>query len=585
MSAEEGQRKIAAILAADVAGYSRLMSDDERATVRTLTEYRDIFTGLVEARQGRIVDTAGDSVLATFDSVVEAVEAAVEVQRELAERNEKLPDHRRMHFRIGVNLGDIIVRDDGTIYGDGVNVAARLEGLAEPDGVVVSDDAYRQVRDKLDVGFADLGDHEVKNIARPVRAYRVDTATEASSAETEAPELPSRPSIAVLPFQNMSGDPEQDYFADGIAEDLITGLSRLRWLFVVARNSTFTYKGQAVDIKQVGRELGVRYVVEGSVRRGGNRVRISVQLIDATTGNHVWAERYDRALDDLFAVQDEITETVVATIEPEISAVERDRARRKPPAGLDAWEAYQRGMWHVYQFTEEDNLAARQLFRQAIKFDPEFAAACAALSYAHMLGKLLGFSGSDLNLSLEMGLQAVRLDGRDAITHYALGRALTEFGRHDDAVGELQIAVSLNPSLAAAHYGLGWAYYMSDRFEESVSALALAERFSPRDPIRWAVESVRAQSLFFIGDNDAALAEARKAARHANAGLWAHVILAATLGKSGNMPEARSALDVAHSIHPGFSAATIRELLDFSNPDRAEQLIAVLKEIGLPDGA
>ena len=309
----------------------------------------------VAGHGGRIVDTAGDSVLAVFPSAIGAVEAAIAIQQDLASSNEPLPEDRRMRFRIGVNLGDVIEKDDGSIYGSGVNVAARLEGLAEPGGVTISEDIFRQVEGKIDLGFEDIGEHEVKNIARPVRAYRVglDIGKAQPRSET-ATTAPERPSIAVLAFENLSGDPEQEYFADGIAEDLITELSRLRWLMVTARNSTFTYKGRAVDVRQVGRDLGVRYVVEGSVRKGGNRVRITAQLIDAATGNHIWAERYDRDLSDIFALQDEITETLVATLQAEVGEVERERAHRKPPDNLDAWEFYQRGMWHLWQINAKE---------------------------------------------------------------------------------------------------------------------------------------------------------------------------------------------------------------------------------------
>ena len=315
----EAKRRLAAILSADAAGYSRLMGDDERATMDTLNAYRDAFRKYISDHEGRVVDTAGDSVLAVFDSVVETVQCAVEVQGDLEGRNLDLPEDRRMLFRIGVNLGDVFEQDDGTIYGDGVNVAARLESLAEPGGINISGTAFDQVDGKLDLGFEYLGEKEVKNIAKPVRVYRADldvgeTRPRSAAATTE----PERPSIAVLAFENLSRDPDQEFFADGIAEDLITELSRLRWLLVTARNTTFTYKGRAVDVKQVGRDLGVRYVVEGSVRKGGERVRITAQLVDAVTGNHIWAERYDRDLSDIFALQDEITETLVAALQVEV---------------------------------------------------------------------------------------------------------------------------------------------------------------------------------------------------------------------------------------------------------------------------
>ncbi len=374
-------QRLAAILAADVAGYTALMQDDERATVETLDEYRAVFREHVPAQGGRVVDTAGDSVLASFPSAIGAVRAAIRIQDELESRNRNLTEDRRMRFRIGVNLGDVIEKDDGTVYGDGVNIAARLEALAEPGGISVSGSVYDSVEGKIDVSLEFAGEHEVKNVARPLRAYRVVTES-AKPTATEAPlALPDKPSIAVLPFNNLSDDTDQEYFADGIAEDLITELSRLRWLLVTARNSTFSYKGQSPDVREVGHDLGVRYVVEGSVRKGGERVRITAQLIDAATGNHIWAERYDRDLADTFALQDEITETLVATLQGEVGEFERERAHRKPPESLDAWDSYQRGMWHLWRFNATDLAEARRLFQRAADQDPNFAQAFAALGY------------------------------------------------------------------------------------------------------------------------------------------------------------------------------------------------------------
>ena len=414
----EAKRKLAAILAADVVGYSRLMGDDERATVAALNASREIFRTRVNEHDGRVVDTAGDSVLATFDSVVEAVQCANEVQTALGAQNQDLPDDRRMAFRIGINLGDVIEQDDGTIYGDGVNVAARLEGLAESGGIAVSEDAYRQVDGKTELGFDDIGEHEVKNIARPVRAYRVIENEDVELASPSKARASERPSIAVLAFENLSGDPEQEYFADGIAEDLITELSRLRWLLVTARNSTFTYKGSAVDVKQVGLDLGVRYVVEGSVRKGGERVRITAQLIDAATGNHIWAERYDRELSDIFALQDEISETLVAAMQQEVGEFERERAHRKPPGSLDAWESYQRGMWHLWRINAEDVAEARRLFQRAADLDPNFALAVAAWGYTlvvEVVRSYADFPLENLDQAMRLANQAVALDDKEAI--------------------------------------------------------------------------------------------------------------------------------------------------------------------------
>src|SRR5512143_1763360 len=333
------KRRLAAIPAADIASYSRLMGEDEAATVRDLKGHQAVILPLVGRHSGRIIDTAGDGILAEFPSVIGAIECAVEIQSVMAARNANVAEHRRMRFRIGINLGDVI-HDETRIYGDGINVAARLEALAEPAGVLVSGAVHDQVRDRLGLAFEDLGERELKNIARPVHVYRVRMSAESQAALSAGAglPLPDKPSIAVLPFPNMSGDPEQGYFADGIAEDIITGLSRLRWLFVIARNSSFTYKDRAVDVKRVSRELGVRYVLEGSVRKGGNRVRITAQLIDAATGNHIWADHYDGELTDVFALQDEITKKAVAAIEPNLLEAEGIRSQGRSPEDLGAWD-------------------------------------------------------------------------------------------------------------------------------------------------------------------------------------------------------------------------------------------------------
>src|SRR5437667_5235695 len=379
------QRRLAAILAADVAGYSRLMGADEEGTLAALKELRrDLADPKIKEHRGRIVKTTGDGLLVEFASVVDAVRCAVEVQREMAARSAGVPEGRRIQFRIGINLGDII-KDGRDIYGDGVNVAARLEALAEPGGICVNRVVRDQVRDKLDIPFEDAGEQRVKNIARPLRVYRVrpgQVSGEAMSAAQPPLALPDKPSVAVLPFTNMSGDPEQEFFSDGIAEDIITALSRYPSLFVIDRNSCFTYKGRSVDVKQVGRELGVRYVLEGSVRRAGNRIRVTAQLVEAESGKHVWAERYDRDLADIFALQDEIAQAVTIAIAPAIADAELHRAVRKPPGSLDAWAAYQRGLWHQSNASTEDNALAQRFFQQAIDLDPTFSAAYVGLAIA-----------------------------------------------------------------------------------------------------------------------------------------------------------------------------------------------------------
>jgi len=345
-------RRLAAIFAADVVGYSRLIRADEEGTIAALKSLRaDLIDPRIAQYNGRIVKLMGDGILVEFASVVDAVRAAAETQQAVARRNAELPEEKRIEFRIGINAGDVVI-DGDDIHGDGVNVAARLEGLADAGGFCISESVHDQVRDRLDLPFEDMGEQTVKNIDRPIRVWRwLEAARPGSTVTGSKPlPLPDKPSIAVLPFTNLSGDPEQEYVADGITEDLITALSKIRWFFVIARNSTFTYKGHAIEVRQVSRELGVRYVLEGSIRKSSDRVRISAQLIDATTGRHVWAEHYDREIEDIFELQDEMTQTIVAAVEPELGAFERERALRKPPQSLDAWETYQRGLWHMWSF-------------------------------------------------------------------------------------------------------------------------------------------------------------------------------------------------------------------------------------------
>ncbi len=469
---EETVRKLAAIFAADVEGYSRLMGQDEVGTLRRLTACRVVLHELISAHRGRIFGSAGDSVIADFASAVDAVQCAVAVQEALAKEEQ-------MRFRIGVHVGDVIVQGDN-LFGDGVNIAARLEALAEPGGICVSGTVRDQIGTKLPVVFTDLGEQQVKNIAQPLRAYRIGSASGAAVTVPSLP-LPDKPSVAVLAFTNMSGDPEQEFVADGIAEDIITALSRYPSLFVIARNSSFTYKARAVDLKQVGRELGVRYVLEGSVRRAANRIRVTAQLVEAETGKHVWADRYDRDLTDIFALQDEITEAVTIAIAPVIADAERQRAMRKPPGSLDAWAAYQRGLWHFGKFSADDNLAAQKFFQQAIDLDPNFAGGYSGLAWAlrHEVQvqrhATLGVLGRDMakNLTAAEALarRAVALDGNDAEARARLGQILMARGVYQDALAEIERALTISPNLASAHGVLGAVLMWSGRPKEGRVAL------------------------------------------------------------------------------------------------------------------
>jgi adenylate cyclase len=552
--AKTTKRRLAAVVSADAVGYSRLMSENEDATIEALGEAREVFRGHIASHEGRVVDTAGDSVLAVFDSVVEALRSAVEIQDELRRRNDSVPAARSMSFRIGVNVGDLVEQSDGTVYGDGVNIAARLQALAEPGGICVSELACTQSRNKLEARFEFLGEQQVKNIPEPVRAYRLLPRDRGTTAEPSP--LSSKPSIAVLPFDNMSADPEQEYFSDGITEDLITALSRTRWLFVVARNSTFTYKGKAVDVKQVARELGVRYVLEGSVRKGAGRVRITAQLIDATTGSHVWAERYDRELADVFAVQDEITETIATAIEPELAHFERERARRKPPENLDAWDLYQRGLWHIWQFTPRDNEEAQRLLERATSLDTTFAPFFSALALCRFQDHAFMFHPTNENVlgeAFEAARRAVALDDKDAMGHAVLGRIYTARGEHASSIAELEIALRLNPSLSWAHYGLGMALVFTGRAEEGIREVDWAERLSPHDPNVWLFEMVRAWGWMSLGDFERAREQAERSVRRPMAAFPAWGTLASTLAHLRRIDEARSAFAKTRELQADFS--------------------------------
>ncbi len=587
MSEEGVERKLTTIFAADVVGYSRLMGEDEAGTLARLKSLRkELVQPKIAGGRGRIVKLMGDGLLAEFPSVVEAVRCAVDIQQGMTAREPDLPEERRIRLRIGVNLGDIIV-EGSDIYGDGVNVAARLEGLAEPGGICVSGKVYEEVRNKLPAAFEDLGEQEVKNIREPVRVYRwTEAAADPSPGMAGALPLPDKPSIAVLPFTNMSDEPEQEYFADGVAEDIITGLSRIRWFFVIARNSSFTYKGTAVDVKQVGRELGVQYVLEGSVRKAGNRVRITAQLINATTGQHVWAERYDRELEDIFSLQDEITETIVAAIEPELSAVERERARRKPPESLDAWDLYQRGLWHMYRFTKEDNLEAQRLFRRSIEIDPNFASTHAHLAYTLHIAAIMNFDeqGSEsLDKALRAGREAVALDEKDAMGHAVLARVYAMRREHDLAIEEAEIAIDLNPSLAQAYFGLGFALTFSGRMEEAVTQLEKATRLSPHDPNLWSFVVVRGWAHILMRQFEDAAFWSRKAVRMPNTQFWTQVTLASALGHLGRSEEAQRTVADLYRVKPDFSLALVADILPFAENGHQELFLDGLRKAGLPE--
>ena len=480
-------RRLAAILSADVAGYSRLMSEDEAATLAAVQAHqKELIEPKVAQHHGRIVKLMGDGLLAEFPSAVEAVRCAVEIQRTMHERTLGMSPQRRIAFRIGINIGDIIgVGDD--IYGDGVNVAARLEGLAKPGGICVAHNVVDHVKAKVEFAFEDKGEKQVKNIAKPIRVFEVvfdEPPGGRVSRDIENPPLPDAPSIAVLPFANMSGDPEQDFLADGIAEEIITALARLRWLFVIARHSTFVYKGRAVDVRQVARELGVRYVLEGSVKTAGSRLRIIGQLIDAETGKHIWAEKYDGELRDIFAVQDDITERVVAAVEPHLYAEEGIRASNKPPENIDAWGLVVRALSLLNKLEQKRNQEAQALLRRAIEIEPSYARAHALLSWAIWWASLCYWYGDareGYRQAAAHAHDALSLDPSDPWARMISGLCLSTAGHHDRALGELRTALNLNPSFALGHTAYGWALLRAGSFDEAIAETGKAMRMSPLD--------------------------------------------------------------------------------------------------------
>ena len=589
MSEERVERRLAAILAADIAGYSRLMGADEEGTLAAIkTLRRELIDPKIKEHRGRMVKTTGDGALVEFASVIDAVRCAVEIQRETAERATAIPAERRIEFRIGINVGDIII-DEDDIYGDGVNVAARLEALAEPGGICVSRVVRDQVRDRLDFAFDDKGEQQVKNIARPVRVYVVRPGERAAGGIAAAPLAaappPEKPSIAVLPFQNLGGDPEQEYFADGIVEDIITALSRNRAFFVISRNTTFTYKGPAVDVGRVARELGVRYVLEGSVRRGGNRVRITAQLIDAASGRHLWADRYDRELADVFEVQDEIARTITGELAPGIIAAEMQQARRKDAAQLDAWEVTMRAHWHIRRFTREDMAEARRLLEEAIALDPTNAMAYSDLAVALHFAVVFGWV-DDLPLSFarcgEMARRAVSIDDGDANAHTALAIFELFSGRHEEGRRRVRRALDLDPNSAFARGYLGTCYGFAGDYEGAVQHCNEAMRLSPRDPLL---------IVWHLGKGWAALLSERFAegVEFATEAAGAnpefpdiYAVLAAAHGHLGDADAARVALDELLRRMPDLTAADVRLNRPFGSAAQRERFLQGLRLAGLP---
>ena len=586
MAEERVQRRLAAILAADAVGYSRLMEQDEAGTVARLKSLRaEIFDPTTGQFGGRVFKDTGDGALAEFRSAVDAVQCAVEIQKAIAGRNAETPADNRIILRIGISMGDVIV-DGEDLYGNGVNVAARLEALAEPGTICVSGTVYDHVAGKIEAGFDDLGPQTVKNIARPIRVLRVrpeargDPVTDVSAP---VPGFQGRPAIAVLALQNLSGDPEQEYFADGIAEDILTRLAMWRWMPVIARNSSFAYKGKSVDVRRIGRELGARYVLEGSVRKAGGRVRITGQLIDAETGHHVWADRYDRSLDDIFAVQDEITDAIIAALEPAIGGAELQRTRLKPPASLDAWELHQRGMWHFTRPTKEDYASARESFRRAIEIDPNFAGSHSLLAILTTLEVLLAWTDDPqgaLRRAHREAQTAVALDAMDAWAHTALCVYSVFARQYENALAAGRRATELNPSLAAGHYFRGAAMMVDGQPREAIASMSQAVRISARDPLLYGWLSGLGFAHYTARDYVKAVEFTTRSvqeAPHNPAGQRNHACVLAQLGR---IDEARAAFARFLELSPGFTAAAARHSLPFRDDADFEHFIDGLRKAG-----
>jgi adenylate cyclase len=549
------ERRLAAILAADVAGYSRLMGADEEGTLAVLKACRhELIDPKIAEHRGRMVKTTGDGALVEFASAVDATRCAMEIQRAMAERNAVIPEDRRVEFRIGINVGDIII-DEGDIYGDGVNIAARVETLASPGAICISEDAYKQIKGKLALDVSDMGEQRLKNITQPIRVYGVKLVD--APARTDLT-LPNKPSIAVLPFQNLSGDPEQHYFADGMVDDIITGLSRIKWLFVIARNTTFTYKGRAVDVKQVGRELGVRYVLEGSVRKAADRVRVTGQLIDAETGAHVWAERYDRKVDDIFALQDDITLSVVGTIEPSLRQAEIERVKRKRSDSLDAYDLVLQAQPDVYSRMPERCAKALLLLERALGLDPTYALAHAYTAECqHTIFLRGGLQEEHRTASIRHAESAIAY-GHDDASALAFAGFVIGMDKHDRAAAltAFEAALSVSPSSALTYILGSTIFALAGEAERAIEWAERGLRLSPFDLYRASAFCAVSFAHFQRGRYEDAADAARKAIQATPGFSVCHMALAAPLAKLGQLEEAKAVGARVLELQPTFGYVT-----------------------------
>jgi adenylate cyclase len=623
MATEDFKRKLTAILSADVKGYSRLMGDDEEATVRIITAYREVIASVVHKHRGRVVDSPGDNILVEFASVLDAVLSGVEIQEELKTRNAELPDKRKMEFRIGINLGDVI-HEEGRIYGDGVNVAARIESLSDAGGICVSGTVFEHIENKFALGYEYLGEQSVKNISKPVRVYRVLMDPEAAgkvigmrrgeprrglrvalavvtvllliaggrliwrfavptvqvaSVEKMAYPLPDKPSIAVLPFTNLSGDPEQEYFSDGITEEIITALSSVPKLFVIARNSTFIYKGKPVKVQQVAEELGVRYVLEGSVRKAGDKIRITAQLIDALNGHHLWAKQYDRNLSDIFAVQDEITKKIITAMQIKLTAGEDVKAAARGTNNLEAYLKCLQANELINRINPESNALARQLTEEAITLDPEYAWAYYTLGRTNTMEVWLGTTKSpkqSIAKALELFQKAIALDGTLAEAYSRLGFLYSMTRQYDKGIAEAEKAVDLNPNSATAHFFLGKTLFFAGRSEESIPEYKKAIRLNPIPPNAYAWSL--GLSYAYRGQYQEAITWCEKAVRQEPNDLLAHIMMTVVYSWSGREEEARAEATEVLRIQPKFSLEKFAKKLANKNQEYRERFLGALRK-------
>ena len=626
MTTKEVKRKLAAILSADVKGYSRLMGEEEVSTLKTLSAYREVMRSLIQQFDGRIVDASGDSVLAEFASVVDAVQCAVDVQKELRTRNAELPENRRMEFRIGVNLGDVI-QEENNIYGDGVNIAARVQTLAEGGGVCISGTAFDHVENKLQLGYEYLGEQTVKNIAKPVRVYRVlmepgkpseikakvkgrnwkyfaiaavvvvtigaivawqfiwrpsHPKIEVASKEKMAFPLPDKPSIAVLPFTNMSGDSKEDYFSDGITEEIITALSKTPHLFVISRQSTFTYKGKSVKVKQVSEELGVRYVLEGSVRKEGGKVRITAQLIDAITGHHLWADRYDRDLRNIFALQDEITMKIITAMQVKLTVGELANLWAGGTKNLEAYLKCMEAYTNYLRTTKEGNALGKKLAEEVIALDPKYPRGYVLLAQIYLWDILLGTTESpekSLAKAKDLAEKAIALDSSESTAHGLLGSIYLMSRQHDKAITQVERAISLNPNDASNSIRLGFVLLNAGRPEEAISALKNHRRLNPIPSQQYYLQLVTAYRL--SGQYKEAIETGKEALRHVPNNINIYLQLTATYSMMGHEEEARAAAAEVMKINPKFSLEWYAKTIYFKNQNDIDKTIDALRKAGL----